>query len=60
MAGLLFYPVIYIAIFDSVRGFLLPQNILAANLLFLGAGLLAMRWLPVLLAPTPVRGPFHG
>jgi len=35
LIGLLLYPIIYISLFDSVRGFLLMQNILAANILFI-------------------------
>jgi hypothetical protein len=32
--GVLFYPLVYISLFDSFRGFLLTQNILAANWIF--------------------------
>lgn len=36
LSGFLFYPIVLIALFDSFRGFLLFQNILAANLFFIG------------------------
>jgi hypothetical protein len=37
--GILLYPLVYISLFDSFRGFLLTQNILAANWIFAGVAL---------------------
>lgn len=39
--GVLLYPIVLISVLDSVRGFLLPQNILAANIVF-AVGLLVI------------------
>ena len=56
LSGLLLYPVVLIAVIDSTRGFLLTENIVAANLLFLGsciAGGRLLRVSGVIGQPTP-------
>lgn len=44
LAGSLIYPLIYLAIFDSFRGLLLTQNIIMANILFVGLLLILYRY----------------
>jgi len=41
--GLLFYPLIYFTIFDSFRGFLMTQNVIISNILFISIFLLLYR-----------------
>jgi hypothetical protein len=38
LAGTLLYPIVLVSIYDSLRGFALPLNLLAANILYLGFG----------------------
>lgn len=57
--GLLLYPLMFISIFDSFRGFLLCQNILAANWLFVALAITAFHFLRQVLR-EPARAAVEG
>ena len=55
IAGLLLYPLVLVSLGDTMRGFLLPQNVVASNLLYLGVVLLAISLARVPFRPAPAE-----
>ena len=44
ITGMLFYPLVYFSLFDSFRGFLLTQNVIMSNILFIVFVVICYNW----------------